>query len=184
MKKRVQNLVCAILFLMLITVVFASSYKPTPAPDPMGDFTLFAGETFYGEFVIEDPNGPAGLTVTSEPGGLTINEPVITVIDEYPDAKRYIYLFRYIATSTGTKNFTITSTDSLGVTVQQIIRFEVVGNDPQVFTGCYEVTEPNEPVSNTTFEEKVKWKYAMFERVALNWLEQDLSDQGIVIKGL
>lgn len=129
---------------LFVALLACASYKPTPAPVPMLDTVVYAGETYTNVFRIADPNGPLGLTITVEPLGLIVGEPNILPVEGYPEARVYVYPFSFHATSTGIKSFMITSTDSLGVVVTQQIIFDVKGNDPQVFIG---VGEPNEVIS-------------------------------------
>jgi phospholipase/lecithinase/hemolysin len=129
---------------IIIVVLFAAllacaSYKPKPAPVPMATIQVYAGQTYSDTFTIADPNGPLGLTIQCEPSGLVIEEPNILLVDGYPDARLYVYDFTFKAISTGTKTFTITSTDSLGVVVINKLVFNVAGNDPQVFIGVGDV---------------------------------------------
>lgn len=146
MNKRKLNLVCAILALMIFTIVLAS-YEPVPAPEPMGEFVIAKGEVFYGEIEIEDPNGPEGIILICEPSGLIISEPNILVIWTDPNtgeqARRYTYPFNYTPASAGKKTFTVISTDTEGITVEQEIVFIVKGNAPHIFTGCRKVSEPH-----------------------------------------
>lgn len=121
---------------VLLVNLALGGYIPIPAPIPMGNYSMYAGQTWTGTFDIIDPNGPVGLTISCSPAGLVISEPNIVTVDGYPEARKYIYPYKYTATLNGTKEFTITSTDTLGVVVEQKIVFNVKGNAPHVFTGC------------------------------------------------
>lgn len=129
----------SIVMVLFVAMLACASYRPKPAPVPMATINVYAGSTYSDIFTIADPNGPAGLTITCEPSGLIIEEPNILPVEGYPEARLYVYDFTYKATSTGTKTFTITSVDSLGVVVTNQIVFNVAGNDPQVFIGVGDV---------------------------------------------
>lgn len=131
-----------VVMVLFVALLACASYKPTPAPVPMLDIDLYAGDTYTNVFKIADPNGPLGLTITVEPSGLVVGEPNILPVEGYPEARIYVYPFSYKATSTGIKTFMITATDSLGVVVTQQIIFDVKGNDAHVFIGV-----GDEPVS-------------------------------------
>lgn len=109
-------------------------------PVPMGDFTIYTGQTFYGEFDITDSNGPVGLTIESSPAGLIIGTPTITTVGT--EGRKYVYPFSYTAATAGVKIFDIKATDSAGVAVSQQIKFTVKSNAPHVFTGCRQTVKP------------------------------------------
>lgn len=161
-----------LLIIFLTSIVFAN-YVPKPADDPMGSFTVYKGEIFTGEFLIEDASGPVGYTIICEPEGLIIDEPNITNItggDGEILAREYIYRFKYIPEQDGEKIFTITATDSLGISASAKIRFEVAGNAQHVFTGCREiksVVSDLEPVNNNEAwtEYDVQWRVPGFDSV-------------------
>jgi len=169
MKKSVIGI---ILFSILAVVAFGD-YQP--ASVPMGNYTVQQGVTFSDTFYIIDPNGPAGLTIGCEPPGLIINEPVISSIEGDSEAKLYAYPYTFTPTHTGTFTFTIISADTMGTTVEQQIVFNVEGNAPQVFMGCAGMGYVPPQTVSSNFEEQVKWKYAMLERVASGWMERDIA---------
>ena len=125
-----------IFMILLLVEIAIGGYIPIPALTPMGDFTVYQNQTVQGSFTIEDPNGPVGLTITTTPSGLVIEEPNITTIANYPEAHKYVYSFKYQPVSVGLKTFNIKAVDSLGVEVNQQIIFDVKGNAVHVFTGC------------------------------------------------
>jgi hypothetical protein len=134
MSKKLVNAVMLVLFVMSISLLVFGAYSP--APTPMGDYTIQKGVVFEDVFYIVDPNGPEGITVICEPAGLIIGTPTIQSIEGDAEKKLYSFPYTYTATSPGTYLFRIISTDSEGIVVEQQIVIKVKGNAPHVFTGC------------------------------------------------
>lgn len=126
------------LLIFILTEIALGGYVPIPAPTPMLDHVTYRGKVVTGSFDIEDPNGPEGITIMVTPSnaGLVIGEPTITVIEGFPDARKYVFPWTFTATKTGRQSFEIKSEDTMNVVVNQKMDFNVKGNEPQVFTGC------------------------------------------------
>lgn len=132
--------------ILFIALIACASYKPTPAPVPMKTFEAYTGEEVHGFFNIEKASGPEGMTLIIEPNVLKITSRVMTPIAGFPNARRYTFYFDYIFGDTS-QNVIIKSYDKRKHEVINSIVFNLLEDEPQVFTECGEITtEPNEPV--------------------------------------
>lgn len=133
--------------MLFVALLACASYKPTPAPVPMKTFEAYTGEVIHGFFNIEDGSGPEGMTIIVEPNVLKITSRVMTPIAGFPNARRYTFYFDYTFGDTS-QIVTIKSYDKRKHEVINSIVFNLLEDEPQVFTECGEITtEPNEPVS-------------------------------------
>jgi hypothetical protein len=134
MSKKLVNAVIMVMLIMSLSLLAFGVY--TPAPTPMGDYTIRKGVVFEDVFYIVDPNGPEGITVICEPDGLVISTPTIQSIEGDAEKRLYSFPYTFTATSPGTYVFRIIATDTEGIVAEQQIKIVVKGNAPHIFTGC------------------------------------------------